>query len=74
MPPTETNAIGRVVRECRNLADMTLDQVADRAGLSKTYLSNVENGTADPSPAWLHIAMTAIGTELERKRALIPAV
>ncbi len=45
MPNEDAHAlIGQRVRECRRYRGLTLQQLADRAGLSKGFLSLVENG------------------------------
>ncbi len=44
---------------------MTLDDVAQAAGISAPYLSNVENGNATPSAKWVHMVLEVIGERLE---------
>ncbi|MBN2581813.1 MAG: helix-turn-helix transcriptional regulator, partial [Planctomycetes bacterium] len=39
---------GERLRELRRQSDMTLEEVASRSGISKAYLSQVENGRVDP--------------------------
>jgi len=47
--PLWREAAGRVLREQRHRREQTLAQVADRAGISVQYLSEVERGRKEPS-------------------------
>jgi dTDP-glucose pyrophosphorylase/transcriptional regulator with XRE-family HTH domain len=50
---TATPTIGGRLRQLRRLHNMTLQELADRLGYTKPYLSAVENGTNKPSRAIL---------------------
>jgi len=39
--------IGEMLKEARRAAHMTQDQLAEKAGTKKTYISRVENGKLD---------------------------
>ena len=39
--------IGELIREERHLANMTQEQLADKAGTKKSYISRIENGNSD---------------------------
>jgi len=39
--------IGEMLKEARRAAHMTQDQLAEKAGTKKTYISRVENGKID---------------------------
>ena len=41
--------LGAEVRRRRRLAGLTLEQLAERAGLTANYIGEVENNKADPS-------------------------
>ena len=41
--------LGRQVRRLRKDAGLTQDVVAEHCGIFRTYLSRIENGTANPS-------------------------
>ncbi|WP_353952924.1 helix-turn-helix transcriptional regulator [Knoellia sp. S7-12] len=57
--------IGARIRELRNQTSMSLTELATRAGVSKSYLSTVENGTGSrPGVAILHKLATALGVTL----------
>lgn len=57
-------AIGRRVRTGRAAAGWTLDQLADRAGVSRRLVVNVEQGTTNPSIATLLRLSDALGIGL----------
>jgi len=42
-------SFGQTVRRRREALSMTLEQLAERAGLSPNYVGSVENGRRDPS-------------------------
>lgn len=48
-----TTLVGAKLREQRHRLDLTLQQVADRAGITKGFLSEVERDRASPSVATL---------------------
>jgi transcriptional regulator with XRE-family HTH domain len=41
--------IGRIIKKCRQLRNLTLDSLANKTGLSKSYLSLVESGKREVS-------------------------
>ena len=47
--PLWREAAGAVLRERRHVLEQTLAEVADRAGISLQYLSEVERGRKEPS-------------------------
>ena len=40
-------AIGEIIREARNEAHMTQEQLAERTGTKKSFISRIENGHSD---------------------------
>jgi HTH-type transcriptional regulator / antitoxin HipB len=40
-------AIGEIIKEERRLAHMTQDQLADKTGTKKSFISRIENGHSD---------------------------
>lgn len=68
-PPTAP-ALGAIVRAHRQQRRLTIEGLADEAGLHPTYLSDIERGKANPSLAKLG----ALATVFEvRVSALIAA-
>lgn len=57
-------ALGRKLRELRRGKGLTLQQVADQAGLSKGFVSQVESGTVNPSIASLKRIADVLDTPL----------
>jgi transcriptional regulator with XRE-family HTH domain len=57
--------IGEVVRRLRKAQNMTLEQVAKRAGVSKSLLSQIERDQTNPTLATLWRLTKALGANLE---------
>ncbi len=66
---SSNNHVGVALRLLRKSAGLTLDDVSRVAGISAPYLSNVENGNAEPSAKWVHMLIDAIGSDVSRKAA-----
>ncbi|GGF33393.1 hypothetical protein GCM10011519_03550 [Marmoricola endophyticus] len=49
LPPLWREAVGAEIRRARHDAERTLGDVAERAGISTAYLSEVERGRKEPS-------------------------
>ena len=64
MGTTTSAAPGEGIRSLRVLAGMTLDEVAQEAGISAAYLSRVETGQATATPKWLGVVASVIATRL----------
>jgi transcriptional regulator with XRE-family HTH domain len=58
------NVAGAVLRGRRLAQGRTLQQVADRAGLSAQYLSEIERGRKEPSSEMLESICGALGIRL----------
>jgi transcriptional regulator with XRE-family HTH domain len=57
-------AIGGRVRQGRNSRGWTLDQLAERSGVSRRMLVSIEQGSANPSIATLLLISDALGIGL----------
>lgn len=57
--------IGRVVRKLRSEARLTVQEVADRSGISQPFLTQIENGRSAPSLVTLHRIAHSIGTSAQ---------
>ncbi len=65
MEPNNANAIGARVRELRHRKGFSLTELAQRANVSTSYLSTVENGTGSrPGVAILHRLAVTLGVTL----------
>ena len=62
--PLWREAAGAVLRERRHGLEQTLAEVADRAGISVQYLSEVERGRKEPSSEVLAAVAGALGLRL----------
>lgn len=64
-PNDDAQAIGQRIRNLRNQQQLSLSELAGRAGVSKSYLSTVENGSGSrPGAAVLHKVALALGVTL----------
>jgi transcriptional regulator with XRE-family HTH domain len=52
-PASIQRAFGERVRTLRMKAELRQEDLADRCGLYRTYLSRIENGTANPTLAMI---------------------
>lgn len=55
---------GEAVRVLRQEAGLTIEQVANLAGVSPSQISRVETGVKSPSAAWLGAVVEAIAQHL----------
>lgn len=58
------NKTGTALRAIRQAAGMTLQEVADNAGVSVSYLSRVETGQQSATSAWVAMVAIALGDGL----------
>jgi transcriptional regulator with XRE-family HTH domain len=49
MPSRSSSALGEIIRQQRELAEYSMRQFAERAGISNPYLSQIERGLRAPS-------------------------
>lgn len=68
----EANHLGRLIRDRRKACNLTLAQLAERAGVSTSYVSQVERGIANPTLASLKMLAAAldfnVGSLLEQSQ------
>lgn len=57
--------LGAIIRRQRELADLTMRQVADAVGISNPYLSQIERGLRAPSDAVLEAIAGTLDTNLD---------
>src|SRR5262245_46283495 len=62
-PPRSDSESLRVLRELRHLRRLSLDEVANRAGVSRSQLSRIERGFATASPEVITRLVEAIGAD-----------
>jgi len=59
-------AIGSILREKREKLAISQEEVAERAGVDRTYISILERGLKSPTVETLEKICTALGTLPER--------
>ncbi|APE10799.1 hypothetical protein BO226_17655 [Rhodococcus sp. 2G] len=64
---TTAASTGQALRRLREIAGLTLDQVAELADVSPTYLSRVETGQCNPSIKWLGVVSKALAASIASK-------
>lgn len=55
--------LGEMIRKQRELASMTMRQLAGMAGISNPYLSQIEHGVREPSQAVLRQIARSLGLD-----------
>ena len=65
-PPDYFERLGRRTQELRTARDWTQQQLAEAAGLDRTYISGLENGKQNPTLGALLRLATALEVPLER--------
>jgi transcriptional regulator with XRE-family HTH domain len=60
--------LGEIIRRQRELADLSMRQVAAMAGISNPYLSQIEHGLRAPSEAVLDTLAATLGVSPETLR------
>ena len=63
--PTPGEALGQFIREQRNAAHLSLRALAERAGVSNPYLSQIERGLHEPSVRVLTSIANALNVSAE---------
>ena len=56
--------VGHRVRSLRHAAHLSQDELAERCGIYRTYLSRIEGGTANPTLLVLVALVTALNVSL----------
>lgn len=67
--PTATSqdprhALGRRIKELRAVQALTQEELAERSGLFRTYMSRIESGRANPTLTMLHQIADAFGLDV----------
>jgi transcriptional regulator with XRE-family HTH domain len=63
--PLWREVVGARLRHLRRRRELTLVEVADRAGISPQYLSELERGRKDPSSEVLAAVTVALGSSVQ---------
>ena len=60
-PESSENVLGEIIRRQRELAELSMRQVAAMAGISNPYLSQIEHGLRAPSADVLETLAATLG-------------
>jgi transcriptional regulator with XRE-family HTH domain len=63
VPPPSTIQLGAAIRRIRQENGLSIEALADQAGLSWVYLGEIENGKRNPS--WTVVGQIADGLGIE---------
>jgi transcriptional regulator with XRE-family HTH domain len=63
-PPADLARLGHAVAKARQTADLTLDGLAERSGVSRRMLIEVEQGRVNCTIGVLHAIAHAVGVPL----------
>lgn len=58
-------AFGQRVRDLRLAAGMTQEDLAERCGLFRTYMSRIETGQANPTLTMIHALADSLGVPVQ---------
>lgn len=61
--PPPIHQFGKTVRSRREALKMTLEELAERAGLTPNYINEIENGHRDPSLSTVFSIAEGLGVE-----------
>jgi transcriptional regulator with XRE-family HTH domain len=64
VPLSPQRAFGARIRELRLAAGLTQEDLAERCGLFRTYLSQIENGRANPTLTMIHALATSLAVSV----------
>src|SRR5665647_506696 len=61
LPPTDAQHVGSRIRKLRQAKGISARDLADRASLTPSYISRIENGKVSPTVATLGKVVQAMG-------------
>jgi transcriptional regulator with XRE-family HTH domain len=64
---------GEAVRQARNAAGLTQEDLADRAGLDRSYVGGIERGERNPTLLVIAKIAAGLGISLGELFALVPS-
>lgn len=56
---------GQIIEQARKSAHMTQEQLADKIGADKSYISRIENGKTEPKVSTFYKIIEALGLKIE---------
>lgn len=64
--------VGRLVRQTRQAASLTQQELADRVGTTRQWVSRLEQGHHTPTMNTVLIALSVLGLEMAAMHRLLP--
>ena len=68
VPPRRTppnKALGLRIKQLRATLGVTQEELADRSGMFRTYVSRIESGAANPTVTMLYAVAEALGVRVQ---------
>lgn len=62
--------MGQVIRDARKEEKMTMQELADRIGADKSYISRIEKGLIEPGIGTFYRIISALGLRMEITRPI----
>lgn len=62
--PSPQRAFGDRIRELRAAAGLTQEDLSERCGLFRTYMSRIETGKANPTLTMIHALAESLGVSV----------
>lgn len=63
--------LGQIIQETRKKEKITQQELAERIGKDKAYISKIENGIIDPSTSVFYRLIQALGMKIEISKPII---
>jgi transcriptional regulator with XRE-family HTH domain len=63
--PTPNKALGQRVKQLRAEQELTQEELADRCGMFRTYMSRIESGAANPTLTMLYSLAAALNVPVQ---------
>lgn len=62
---SDTMSVGQIIYESRKRVKITQQELAQRVGTNKSYISRVENGSVEPGAGMFLRILSALGLRFE---------
>ena len=69
-PQSDTMSVGQIIYESRKRVKVTQQELAQRVGTNKSYISRVENGSVEPGAGMFLRILNALGFRFEVSQPL----
>ncbi|MBQ6377581.1 MAG: helix-turn-helix transcriptional regulator [Prevotella sp.] len=69
-PQSDKMSVGQIIYESRKRVKVTQQELAQRVGSNKSYISRVENGSVEPGAGMFLRILSALGLRFEVSQPL----